>query len=112
MKLLDVKNIIDIPDIEYYLGSIFTLDCFDIGDNIQCYTLPLEGNTCINLEIISDENIITNNTELAELLTQEPIHYLAWSICLEGGDIPEIITLYNYRPLLDDNAKTFYKPNN
>lgn len=110
MEVLDVKNIMDIPEIEDYLSKEFTLDCYDSEDNIQCYTYPLTETTAINLEIISDEPLICGIQELAEILTQEPIYYVGWATCIEAGEIAEILTMYHYRPMMDNKDKTFYKP--
>lgn len=110
MDILDVKTIIDIPGIEDYLSKKFTLDCYDAEDNIQCYTLEITKRTSITLELITDEPLIAGKQELAEILTQDPIYYASWSLCIETGEIPEVETMYIYRPLVDNYKKNFYKP--
>ena len=51
MKTKDVNNILDIPEIEKHLESIFTLNVYDTSDNLLIYGHQLGDNLHIDISI-------------------------------------------------------------
>lgn len=101
----DVKNILDIPNIEDWLTESFELVFYDVGDKTQYYEveLPIEDQTFVRIDVISDESLINGVCELADILAQDNIHYFSCSI----GTIVENLETWDYRPLIPDNEKNF-----
>ena len=105
-KMKDVRQITDIPEIENYLRFMFRLECYDVGDKTQIYRCDLSTSSFIIVELISDESLIEGIEELANLVTQENLHYFGFTIRL----MDEIVDSYHYRPLIDESKKDYYEP--
>lgn len=78
-----IKNVFDIPNIENSLEERAFFECYDIGDNTQCYCLDDIDSDGMDIEvdivIISDEKMIDSNPTVLSLLTQHNLKYLSWT---------------------------------
>lgn len=100
----DVRYIYDIPDIEKYIDYEFDLVLYERGDNLQIYSYDICDELTLYLEINSKESLIQPSEKCADLITQEGVDFLQWTIV---NTVDEVLESYCYRPLLTDSVKDF-----
>ena len=122
MDRKDVDNILDIPDIEQFLDSVFTLNLYDFGDSVLYYEhiAPLNGVSC-EIAISLDKNpyIIEGKTKLSDLLIIDDVGMIDYTTGvmsdgfydIESGyyrtDFTEIYQRYWYRPFLNKEEREY-----
>ena len=102
--MIDVKEILDIPNIENYLDKTFRLDLYDVGDKTIIYEYELENDFRVIVDLISDETLIIGSFELADILIEYDIKYFEFTVV---DNFDKIISSHHYRPLVDDKEKIF-----
>ena len=102
MKSIDVKQIIDIPNLEKFLDDCFHLMVYEVEDKLQIYRNTPET---IELTIHSDENTIFQLSNLSDLITQDNIEYFSFSYidAIKG----EMLKSFAYRPLIPEKEKNY-----
>jgi len=101
-EIKDVLNLHDIPNIVDYLDCVFSLQCYEKGDDLQCYEYKTDTSTSLLIDMHSDETLIKPYAKLMDIITQENIEYLCFSIWLGES---EKIDSWDYRPLIPKNEK-------
>jgi len=104
MTFKDVKKILDIPNIEDHLRTIFELDLYEVGDRTIIYKTTLPNNHKIVIDLNSDESLILGKQDLAEILTHYDIGFFDWK---EYNDLDEAVSSFMYRPLVDESEKNY-----
>lgn len=104
METKDVRKVLDIPDIEDYLQTVFTLVLYEVGDRNIIYEAELPNNYRIMVDIISNETLIEGKFDLAEIISHYNIGFLQWDMY---NDLDIRISSYMYRPLVHDCDKDF-----
>lgn len=104
MKPIDVKKILDIPNIENYIKYLFELDLYERGDRTIFYKCYLENLYEIRIEIVSNESLIIGELDLAEILAHYEIGFFQWTIKDDLGNTKES---YMYRPNIDESKKNY-----
>lgn len=103
--MIDVEQIHDIPNIENHLEKVFELEIYDIPERLQIYTHKLNTLFYLCVEIHCQENLIEGKIKLIDLITQDDISFLQFS--LADKSIGKNINSWWYRPLVDYEDKTF-----
>lgn len=104
IEVKDVKNIVDIPNIENYLDEFFNLVLYERGDRTTIYKKRLENNHTLTIEMITPDSLIIGSIELAELITDYEIGYFQFT---EHNDLGIPINCYVYRPKIKDSEKNY-----
>lgn len=78
--MIEVKEIQDIPDIEKHLDKEFILELYDKGDNIQIYEYKINSIFYLSVEICSKEKVLECKAKLIDLITQDDIKFLRFSL--------------------------------
>lgn len=104
MDIKDVNEILDIPDIENYLRTVFILELYETKDRTIIYSCKLPNNHEIVIDIGSEETLIMGCLDLAEIIVHYDIWYFHWT---ELNDLDEVISSYHYRPLVNDSDKEY-----
>jgi len=104
MKTKDVKNILDIPNIENYLEKVFELNLYDVGDKTIIYEYKKRNKHTITIDVISDEKLIIGKQDLASVIAHYKIVFLHWN---ETNDIGNDVSSFSYRPLIDEVDKNY-----
>jgi len=101
----DVKEVADIPNIEHHLDKKFILTLYEVGDNLQIYKHQLNPEFFFNLEIHCKERLIEGKAKLVDLITQDGIEYLQFSLI--NNNSCEVVDSFCYRPLVEDTDKDY-----
>jgi len=104
MDYKDVKQILDIPNIENYLRTVFELDLYEVGDRTIIYKVKLPNRHSIVIDLNSDETLILGSQDLAEILTHYDISFFDWK---EYNDLDEAVGAFMYRPLINESEKNY-----
>ena len=88
-----------------HLDKLFNLKLYEVGDQLQIYSYQLNSGFYFNLEFHSEQNLIEPQQKLINLITQENIWYLQFSlVSYESNDV---IESYCYRPLVAKKDRNY-----
>jgi hypothetical protein len=74
METKDVDNILDIPNIAYWVGSVFDLNLYDAGDKDLYYECFYEGVCCdVVISLKAHPRIIDGKKKLSDLIMLDDI---------------------------------------
>tara|TARA_R110002020_G_C15861871_1_gene737193 strand:- start:19 stop:381 length:363 start_codon:yes stop_codon:yes gene_type:complete len=120
MSIKDVKEILDIPDIEKYLNCIFTFDLYEPGDKDIHYSYWLDDSVCVQINFMLDKHpfLIEGHKKLSDLIMMEGIGYFQMSIgivkqewCSEYGCYmttqSDLFQQHHYRPHCEEEKKQY-----
>lgn len=103
----DVKNILDIPNIEDYLEVDFHLKIYEVGDKTIIYGSDwgFDGEHTIEIEMISNETLIEGYLDLAEMIAHyDDIGFFQFVIYNQDDDI---VQAHMYRPHIKESEKQY-----
>ena len=120
MKTKDVNNILDIPEIEKHLESIFTLNVYDTSDNLLIYSHQLGDNLHIDISLMVNNTpyLVGGEKKLSDIILIEDIGYFEFNIwignkvwCSEYGCYmsydDDVLQSYCFRPFVTKEDKTY-----
>ena len=115
----DVKEILDIPNIEIWLNEVFTLSCYDAGDKLLIYSLEKGGRVCdVQISLDKHPRLIEGQKKLSDLIIIEDIGMfeLDYGVQTKEWDDEigtwfyrwfEVIQSHWYRPFLSKSEREF-----
>lgn len=103
----DVKEIHDIPQIENHMDKEFKLVLYERGDNIQIYKHKLNSGFYFYLEVVSEEKLIEGKDKLINIITQDDIGFLEFSLIEDATGMSVCDSSWCYRPLVDEKDKNY-----
>ena len=120
MKTKDVKEILDIPNIEKYLDCIFQFTLYIPGDKNMFYQHWIDENSCVRVDFMIDNHLdlIEGQKKLSDIIIIEDIGYFEMSVGTEkriwdsnyGCYMTESYKLFQshfWRPHIKENEKDY-----
>ena len=90
MKTIEVSSVLDIPGMVKHVKEEAQFECYDKGDNTCCYSFMTRGNKYpleINIVTISDTKLVDNLVLVEDLINQDGLKYLSWSLSTTDNSI-------------------------
>ena len=119
----DVKNILDIPNIEKYLDKMMYLKLYDVGDNTLYYSCDLGNNIKLDINFITKDekhSLIEGQQKLSNIICSSDYEIVFFEMSVgivkeewneEDGYMAVIDFDYFqmnwFRPLVDEKDKNY-----